>query len=116
LLGGDGQGKGRPSAALRPVFGPDPPALRLDQTLGDRQAETCTGGAARVGAPEAFEDPALAASLDPAAGVLNGDLDCAVERADVDGDCPVCWGVVQRVSEQVQEDTLDLVGSAAHSR
>src|SRR5258708_37307109 len=39
--------------------------------------------------PPAIEDPAFAACLDSAARVLNGDFNCAVECADVDGDCPV---------------------------
>src|SRR3989442_10687012 len=106
-LSGQRQREKERDAALGQVLGPDAPAVRLDDALADREAET--GAPAAVGLPavKLLEDLVLLPARQPRAAV--GDLrgDGAVRRGRDDSDRTLGRGVLDRVVEEVHEDLLD---------
>jgi hypothetical protein len=91
--------------------------LCLDQSSCDCQAEPRpAGGSCNVGSPEAIEHPSRGLGRDAFAGVLDADTDFVRRGRDDDRDGTVRGRVPQRVGEEVQKDSLDLVRRATRRR
>ena len=71
--------EGHARAAARAPLGPDPSAVRLDESPCDGEAETRAGcGARQVAAPEALEHPLDCLVVDAFAGVVHADVHLVV--------------------------------------
>ena len=93
--------------------------MRAHESLCDREAEARAAGRARprfVVAPEELEHALRGERREPLPRVLDCNDDVVGVRLDDDGDRAVVGRVPDRVREQVQQDTLDLVRGDAHAR
>jgi xanthine/CO dehydrogenase XdhC/CoxF family maturation factor len=114
----DREAEGDACAALAPVLGPDAAAVRLDQTLGDREAESrvLARGARRVVTPEALEHALQRLRRETVAVVLDDDAHLFVACFGADANRAAGRGEAKGVRQQVRDDPSDLIGSAADPR
>jgi hypothetical protein len=102
----------RPAAeAVR--LGPDAPAVRLDDLLGDGETEADASDLAvqqTVHAEEFIEDAVDEIWWDAYAAVLHADLDMAPQRPCAQRDRSALGAVLARIAQQVGQHLLDAVG------
>src|SRR5206468_2791823 len=113
-VGGKGEGDSR--AAAGPALGPDLAPVSLDEPARDGETEACPAVRTRprlVRSPEAVEHPARRARGEPFAGVLDADPHVVRVGPDEHCDRTVRGRVPKGIREEVEENTLHLLGRAA---
>src|SRR5262245_57927173 len=88
-------------AAARKVLGPDASAVRADDALADRQAQTRAAPLARIGLVELLEHLVLAAGRQARAAVGDLDREVLVGGRGDDVQRAACRRVLDGVVEQV---------------
>src|SRR3954471_7986116 len=113
LLGGPPQTDGEDRAAVRGVGGRDGAVVVGDDRADDREAQAGAAGAsdtAALGAPEALEELSGVPGWEALAVVADDELDGAVAVAQRDCDGRARRRVHERVSQQVGQHLVQLVG------
>src|SRR5258707_3711712 len=98
----DRQGEKKLRSATRLGLDPDLPAVRLDDSLRDRQSEAGAEALGAFGLPVGIEDVLEVFLRDSGTRVRDREQHMIVLRIGAECDHPTLWGELHRVADQVR--------------